>query len=269
MIDELETVVVQITSRCPFNCPQCYMEKNDLEMDEQLAYKIVNWAKEHNAVAIQITGGEPLTYPFLDSFIRHCYDKGLLSFLSTSGYLCSAERLNELQRCGLSAICISLNGMDEAIDRITRDTYQIAKKAVVASKDSEIETYINCVATQSNIDNLPKMIFWAKEHHVSGICLLRPFNVNMDMDFPDNIHMNYLIEMCEAFPDFLHVENCFLEYWSKKYKSPVSCKDAGRKSVFFCVNGAIKPCSKAKCEPQNAIDDLLCDLPVDKACLGY
>ena len=83
----LETLVFQVSTRCPYNCPQCYMQKNcsdDLLLTK--AVEQIDFALEHGLKAIQITGGEPFVYPELFDLIRYAHEKGLYVFLATSGF---------------------------------------------------------------------------------------------------------------------------------------------------------------------------------------
>ena len=39
-----ETIVLQVTTKCPYNCPQCYMKRGDHNMPINVAKSIVDEA---------------------------------------------------------------------------------------------------------------------------------------------------------------------------------------------------------------------------------
>ena len=79
-----ETIVLQVTTKCPYNCPQCYMKRGDHNMPINVAKSIVDEAVHLGAKAIQITGGEPLFYPYVFELIEYASIAGLNSLLATS-----------------------------------------------------------------------------------------------------------------------------------------------------------------------------------------
>ena len=85
MVNNLETVVFQVTTKCPYQCPQCYMERGEEQLPLECAKDVIDIAHSNGAQAIQITGGEPILYDHLLELISYANNYGMYSFMATSG----------------------------------------------------------------------------------------------------------------------------------------------------------------------------------------
>ena len=78
---------LELTTRCPLRCPQCYCDLNkgkDLDI-EQAMY----WLEEAAGCQIQtinLSGGETMVYPHLTALIEKCHALGMESNIAVSGY---------------------------------------------------------------------------------------------------------------------------------------------------------------------------------------
>ena len=263
----LETIVIQVTTRCPFDCPQCYIEKGSREMDFDVAKSIVNWALKNNVQMVQFTGGEPMVYPHLEELVKYCHLNGLLTAIATSGYNCSSSKLQQLENSGVDAICVSLNGFKKNTDFLTRRTFQYAVNALTKLKEHNITSFINFVITKDNYSELEAVSRFAKEHEVEKIILLRPFGKCFKNAMLSRNELLNLKCFCDNEEGFLQVENCYLEYWSVVYDRECFCNDATKKTLFFTVDGYLKPCSKSRTYSYENPDDIIRGFSFDGRCL--
>lgn len=170
----LETVVLQVTTRCPYNCPQCYMSRGEQDMPIGVAKNVVDEAAHLGAKAVQITGGEPLFYPYVFELIEYASSAGLNSLLATSGYNSSGETYSRLSSAGLTALCISVNGISEVVNRKSRVPFEEALYAIKIAQSYDFLRFLNVVITDDNIDELHILGEYAKKQGISGVNVLRP-----------------------------------------------------------------------------------------------
>ena len=127
---QIETLVMQITNKCSLLCPQCYMQKGQLDMPLHEALSFILEAKNLGAGAVQITGGEPTAYPFIFEVIEFCSKNKLFTMISTSGHNLDIPKIQRFKDAGLTALCISLNGATEATNQLSRDKHNVAVEAI-------------------------------------------------------------------------------------------------------------------------------------------
>lgn len=241
-----ETIVLQVTTKCPYNCPQCYMKRGDHNMPINVAKSIVDEAVHLGAKAIQITGGEPLFYPFVFELIEYASIAGLNSLLATSGYNCSDETYSRLSFAGLTALCISVNGISEVVNRKSRVPFEEALYAIKIAQGYDFLRFLNVVITDDNIDELNVLGEYAKKQGISGVNVLRPVS-SYDKEYKPCLStdtLKKLEEIISKSPSFFNVENCHREYWEYVTANKFFCRDIGQTTYFFNVDGTVSPCSK-------------------------
>lgn len=256
----MDTAVLQITNKCPFDCPQCYMLKGNQNMDFAIAVEAIRKAKSLGAKAIQFTGGEPMCYPYLNEIVSFCAQQELYSIVATSGYGCSLYRYKHLADSGLTAVCISLNSLLEKTNEQTRDGYAFAMSAIDCAIKSGLLCFVNLVLTKETVASLRKTVELLKEKGVVGVELLKRLP-NYLGEIPKGLTSNQLSivnDVQQSNKDFVRVEKCCFEYW-KKYgdKKEISCADAGRKCVFWNVDGFVSPCSKQMNCKFSSVEEML------------
>ena len=243
----LETLVFQVSTRCPYNCPQCYMQKNcsdDLLLTK--AVEQIDFALEHGLKAIQITGGEPFVYPELFDLIRYAHEKGLYVFLATSGFNHSYELYQALKQCGLDIICVSMNDIDENVNKLSRDSYNVSLTAIRDAIDAGLTCFVNVVVSDDNVENLDLMSEYLHKKGVDGIEILRPVR-SFDGKYIPSISESTILKLdgiVSRDPGFFRVENCFREYWEYVSREKFVCRDVGSLTAFVNADGSISPCSK-------------------------
>lgn len=164
---------LEITSRCPLDCPQCYTRLAARDMDPDLLNQIIHQAAEAGVKVIALSGGEPLAYLHLTSLIWKIKRVGMLSIMATSGFGLTPERLSELKEAGLEYLFLSLNGSNAAIHNLSRDRFDASFEALQVLKDGLVPYGLNWVARHDNIADFPAIYELAKKHGVKSISVLK------------------------------------------------------------------------------------------------
>lgn len=258
----LETVVLQVTTKCPYSCPQCYMKRGDGNMDFDIAKKIIDEAVNLGAKAVQLTGGEPLIYPYIFDIIGYASNRGLMTLLATSGYNCFEDTFYRLSKNGLTAICVSINGISESSNSKSRESFQEALNTVRIAKRYNIFCFLNVVVTDDNVDELDTFAIYAKRNNIVSINLLRPVISNDGKYVPSlsKEALSKLVHITTKNPEnveLFNVEGCFREYWELARGTDFYCRDIGKTTYFVNVDGSVSPCSKTTKYRYNSLSEML------------
>ena len=112
---------IAVTNCCQFKCPHCYsfiqnrLSSPELPTTELL--KVLDQLKEMGTLQVLFTGGEPLLRKDIFDLIAHAHRIGMLTRMSTNGYLldqaCAAKLKSAgLDQCGVSIDQVDANGHD-------------------------------------------------------------------------------------------------------------------------------------------------------------
>lgn len=255
----IQVVVIQITKKCPYNCPQCYMLKGNIDLPIEDAKTLIDSSLLLGAKAIQITGGEPTGYPNLCELIEYAHSRGLYVFLATSGYKHSIEYYCDLKDRGLDIICVSINDIDEDVNKLSRDTYVESLVAIREAVEVGLLCCANVVVSDQNIQNLEVLASYLKRLGVERVDVLRPIH-SFDRKYVPSLSLQTvqkLVDIVNQDPDFFRVENCFKEYWEYTTQQVFVCQDVGNTSLFVNADGTISPCSKMQRYRYNSIDEMM------------
>ena len=258
MVNNLETIVFQVTTKCPYQCPQCYMKRGENQLPLECAKDVIDFAHSNGAQAIQITGGEPILYDHLLELISYANNYGMYSFMATSGYGSDRELYKELKNCGLSALCVSINNIDETYNAKSRMTYEESIAAINISVSCDIKCFANVVVSDENIDQLDVLADYLLQLGVQGINLLRPVP-SYDKRYVPNISrttINRMDKMVKNRPELFYVEKCFGEFWNYQNKTMFICKDIGNNTFFVNADSTFSLCSKKTHVRFDSIEEL-------------
>ena len=244
MSPQLQTAVLQVTTTCPLSCPQCYMQHTGAHMPLPVARDILHRAKALGAGTVQLTGGEPMAYPWLAEVVQTCKALDLLSVVATSGY--GYHRLKTLKAAGLTAVCVSLNSIDPAVNDRTRTGHDLALKAIREAVALELPCFVNLVLTGDSVQTLPQTAEALEAMGVLGLLLLKRFPSSSG-DGGEALTREEMARVrdcvCQK-RDFIQVERCCTGYWARYYGIKGTCTEGGRRSAFWNVDGSVSPCSQ-------------------------
>ncbi|MFZ7101723.1 MAG: radical SAM protein [Peptococcaceae bacterium] len=169
-----EIMNIELTTRCPLRCPQCYCDLNrGRDIKKEAAFKYIEEAARLKIPFINLSGGETLVYPELTELLEFIKARGLNSAIAISGWGFDAAKLRELKEAGVDEIYVSLNGSTEEINAKSRDGYQEALQALeLLQADQETKYYLNWVARNDNVEDFPDLVNLAAARGVKGIVIL-------------------------------------------------------------------------------------------------
>ena len=259
MVNKLETVVFQVTTKCPYQCPQCYMERGEMQLPLECAKEVIDLAHSNGAKAIQITGGEPILYDHLLEMISYAKTKGLYSFVATSGYGASWDLYKELKHTGLTVLCVSINSIIEADNAKSRMTYEESIAAIKTAVGCGIVCFANVVVSDENIGQLDLLGDYLSNVGVHGINLLKPVRSYDGKYVPkiSNTTLEILSKVVRNRPNLFYVERCFGEYWSYESGVAFTCNDAGKNTFFVNADCSFSLCSKINQHRFRSIEDMI------------
>ncbi|MCL2670671.1 MAG: radical SAM protein [Clostridiales bacterium] len=168
-----ESIHIELTSRCPLNCPQCYKEQAKTDLAFAVLLDAIRQADEMHVFQIALGGGEPLVYPHLLAAVAEISGRGMGVSITTSGVGLTRAFLSELRNAGLHHMQFSLNGSSEEIHSRSRDGYAHTINALRLAGEAGISFGINWVARMDNIDDFPALTEKAKGLHANNINILR------------------------------------------------------------------------------------------------
>ena len=252
-----ETMNIELTTKCPLRCPQCYCTlEGGKNINPDTAVNMIREGGELGVREVMLSGGETLCYPDIYEVIKAANKYCGSSNISLSGSYLSDDILDRLIESGISRIYISLNGSTEEINSQTRDGYSLAIKALKLLQDRHFEhTVINWVMHSNNAHDFPEMIRLAESYGVMGLAILglKPDANNKMVTVPSLEQMIKVKEEIRAYKGKTKI-------WTESCYSPMlaligdtklfgnlnvgkhnGCL-AGRNTVSVSVDGLFSPC---------------------------
>lgn len=110
---------VAVTFGCPMKCAQCSSDWLIQSKRQQLSVgqiaKATEQALDLGAIAVILTGGEPLLRKDLEEIIASIPKKRAMVSLNTSAYSLTPERINSLVKAGLASMALSFDSSDPQV----------------------------------------------------------------------------------------------------------------------------------------------------------
>ena len=250
---------LELTTRCPLNCPQCYCDLEggkDLAVDR--AIEVLGQAAALGTKQINLSGGETMVYPHLHELLAECKRLGLVSAVALSGYGIDKESLKKLIDSGVDEIYVSLNGSSEAVSRKSRDGHVLAIRALELLAASGFKnTAINWVAQRSNIADFPQLAALGKDLGIKALVVMayKPDSSYQMEAAPDGGQTRLLVEDIkrlrqELAPMIIEVESCYSplrallgqKFFLNINTGMAKGCGAGRDGASLDVDGHFTPC---------------------------
>ena len=147
-----KTVNWHITSECNYNCTFCQVKNLNVGVTDILDSKsILKKLKILEVEKVNITGGEPLLYPFTYDIIKIAKKMGFVTSVATNGSLLTKSKI-EIFSSDLDWIELSVDSKSEKVERelgrgCGRHIQNILKTSKML-KDKEIKLKINTIVTK-------------------------------------------------------------------------------------------------------------------------
>ncbi|HOT05951.1 MAG TPA: radical SAM protein [Methanotrichaceae archaeon] len=148
-----------VTTRCNLKCSFCRYWKNPgPEMGRDEICDMLRDARSFGIGAYNAWAAEPLMRDDLPQILACARSLGMTTSLVTNGLLLK-RRLPEL--AGLDYLTVSLDGL-ECYRELRGADPKTVVDAICAAKEAVPEILINCVISQRNLDELPRLVELAR-----------------------------------------------------------------------------------------------------------
>ncbi len=257
---QLEEIRIEITQNCNLNCKYCYVNTITKSTGKEISFEeiknVINEALTQGLKTVSLTGGEPfLNYELIKEVILFASKKGLKTGILTNATLTTKEKIEELKKCGLTWIRISLDGSNEDINSLCRDktNFKNITETIKHSKEIGLYTMVRATANNKNKDDLKKLIELAIKLNVDRIDIqpLYPTGTKeIDEEFilltKDHKRVaGGLLDFRRRIKNPIKIilyYNWF-EFLLPEYKGePVYMSSCGRSFLFIDAFGSIKTC---------------------------
>lgn len=267
---ELEAIHIELTTKCPFACKQCYQHAQNEELSLQQVKSFLKEAEKLKVFQIAIGGGEPMVYPYLKEVLMMLQQTEMAVTITSSGYNMTMQKLRELKYYGIQHIQISLNGMDKTINTQSRQGYDDAILALKNLSKMGISFGINFVARKDNIHQLKRIILFANQLQADNVNILRykpsKYEKYEEIALDEEEHKwmaNEIIKWKQkGIRTKIKIDSAYaMLYWyiypRKQENSYYGCS-AAKKFIAITAKGTFKVCSHYKIEESaNSIETWL------------
>ena len=238
---------VEITNRCPYNCSECYKIRREEDMSFDVFKKIIDEAIEINVKSIMLNGGEPMISKNLKDMIRYVNRRIQLTIF-TSGYNLDEKWVDFFVTHNIK-IYISLNGSSDRINSLSREGYSTALTAMELLCKKEYPYYINWVARNDNVYDLPALIKLAKQMRATRINIVaNKLTGNHAIRSPlTKKDYGFLIDTISSEKDYIiSIQRCFgilIQEMSGGTATFLDGCQAGISACAVMLDGSYQPCT--------------------------
>jgi radical SAM protein with 4Fe4S-binding SPASM domain len=162
-----------ITRRCNLRCSHCYLDASELEQggDDELTtregLKLIDSIAGLNPHAfLVLTGGEPLLREDIFELASHASSTGLMVLLGTNGTLLTEATVEELKRCGVKGLGMSIDSLDHEIHDSFRGMDGCLSKTmegIEICRSAGLEFQVQTTAMRENLSEIPAIINFSHE----------------------------------------------------------------------------------------------------------
>jgi AdoMet-dependent heme synthase len=166
--------VWEVTTACNLTCIHCHAvsgkpDPNELSTDE--GKRLIDQIAEVSGFRTLVyTGGEPLVRPDIFDLLKHSKEVGFANIIATNGTLINEDMAWKLKEYGVVCNAISIDASDPDIHNHVRNSpkaFDLALRAIEATKKAGILLQINTTAMEYNMENLSDLIDFVDKHNAS------------------------------------------------------------------------------------------------------
>lgn len=166
--------VWEVTAACNLNCIHCHAASgkphpHELSTDE--GKRLIDQLAEVDGFRTLVySGGEPLVRPDIFDLLKHSKDVGFANIIATNGILIDEEMAWKLKEHGVVCNAISIDASDPDIHNFVRNSpkaFDLALRAIEATRKAGILLQINTTAMEYNMENLSDLIDFVDQHDAS------------------------------------------------------------------------------------------------------
>lgn len=156
----LRWLFFEITNRCNLSCrhcgSRCTADGQVLTAEEvEATLRTV----EDERPMICLTGGEPMLHPDFFRIAECVHEMGFFWGMTTNATLIKQEDAKRLKQAGMSTVSVSLDGMEQAHDRLRqrKGAWQLALCGLEALQQAGFRPQVTTVVHRENLEDLEAM----------------------------------------------------------------------------------------------------------------
>ena len=162
-------IQLEVTNKCPFNCPQCYKtQETEKHMSLEELKDIIRYCYERGTRLFVLNGGEPLLYNNIERLLVFLQSFDVRVNCFTSGYGLT-QNIVDIWNFDKFNLCVSLNGSTKSVNDLSREGYEISMTAIKMLSSQKKRFGINWVARHNNIFDFKNILDLAKKYAVGFI----------------------------------------------------------------------------------------------------
>lgn len=239
------TVNWELTDRCNYGCPFCYIHTTESAKSELLAWSELKAVSQElidrGMIVCTLSGGEPTLHPSFTKLYRYLKEKGVLVRVFSNGSMITPDILETFKELPPYKIEISLYGISENAYRHVTEQSSVGPddvlQSILALKENGIKVVAKMPLNRMTIDEYEEVRVWCSCNHVpfySSFELQDAYNGASRQGFClDESTIRLLMkDKVESFP------------FEKRRKSMFSC-DAGKTGVMISSSLEVRPCMES------------------------
>lgn len=166
----------ELTSRCNLDCKMCYVHMSKAEQDkigrELTAEQWIDLGRQAvdaGMIYLLLTGGEPLLRPDFQEIYTALIQMGLMMTVNTNATLMTPQIIELFKKHRPEKVNVTLYGMsDETYGDLCGHCggYEKAIAGIKMLKDAGIRVNLNTTFTKRNVQDLDKIVAFAKENEI-------------------------------------------------------------------------------------------------------
>ncbi len=263
------TLVAELTYRCPLRCAYCSnpvrLDAMDAELDAATWGRVFGEAEALGVMQVNLTGGEPLLRPDLESIVRAARDCDLYTTLITSGIPSDRDALTRLRDAGLEGVQLSIQDVDGGAAARIAGVDALARKEEVAGQVRALglPLTLNIVLHRENLPRLPNMIAMAERLRANRLELAHVQYLGWALvNRPHLLPTAAMIAEARAtvseararLEGRMEIAAVLPDYFSDR---PRACMDGwGRRYLVVAPDGRVLPCHAAHTLPGLGFDNV-------------
>ncbi|MDD2422177.1 MAG: radical SAM protein, partial [Heliobacteriaceae bacterium] len=248
------TVLISVTSACPYHCRHCY-QKYDRGQDVDL-HALVNTVKKLQDLGItffNIEGGEPfLRYERLKKVCAAIDDRSEI-WINSTGYGITRERLQELKKLNVHAIMFSLHSpVPEEFNQFMGDdgAWEKMIRAVSLCHETGIAVAFNACLEKKDFynGNFQEIMELTREFQAALIQLIKPKPAGgwlkpgvkpfLDTDLAQVKKLVHRYNLEPEFKDYPAISAQVIEEAPERF----GCTAGGTDRFYINAKGDLQPC---------------------------
>ncbi len=166
-------IQVQPTLRCNLRCKHCYTESGPDRHSELPLDSLKGFLGEAKLLGYQyvgVSGGEPLLWKGLESFLDFAQDEGFSTSITTNGTLLNKDNVTKLRgKVGIVAVSVDGPPEDHAIMRNSTTAFHSMHSGLSVLRDAGVPFTLAFTLTKYNADRIQWLYRFADEEGALGV----------------------------------------------------------------------------------------------------